>query len=239
MAFVHSKDGAVLVNDAVVSADITSWTVTHERETSDVTGVGDSGYKGIPGLMEGKMELEAKFNSAADRIQAVIDTTVGVDNDLLVSAWPQGSTLGAPALFAACDTESYEVESSLKDAVSLNFEGAAHGMVDIGIVLHPLVQETATGNNTSVDELAATTNGGAAILHVTAASASDTLDVKVQHSSDNSTFADLITFTQITAQGYEAKEVAAGTTVNRYVRASRTIGGAGPAFTYGVSFARR
>lgn len=239
MAFVHGKSGAVLVNDALVSADITSWTVTHERETSDVTGVGNDGFKGLPGLMEGKMELEGLFNSTADRLQNVIDTTVGVDNDLLVSVWPEGATIGAPALFAACDTESYEVESSVKDAVTLNFEGAAHGMVDFGVVLFNNAAVTADTNHASVDNLAATTNGAAAILHVTSVSASDSIVVKVQHSTDNSVWADLITFTSAAAQTKELKEVAFGTTVNRYVRATSDVTGTGVSITYGLSFARR
>lgn len=241
MAFVHGKSGFVLINDAAVSADIKSWTVTHERETSDATGVGSSGFVGVPGLMEGKMEVEGLFNSAADRLQEVINTTVGVDNDLLVSVWPEGATIGAPALFAACDTESYEVESSVQDAVTLNFEGAAHGMVDMGVVLYNHGTISGSGNHTSVDNLAATTNGAAAMLHVTSVSTGDTLAAKVQHSTDNSVWADLITFTT-TPSGtklYEYKEVAFGTTVNRYTRAVSTTTGSAISITFGLSFARR
>lgn len=241
MAFVHSKDGRVIINTAVVSADITSWTVTHERETSDTTGVGESGFRGTPGLMEGKMECEGLFNSAILRLQQTIDATVAVDNNLLVSIFPEGYTIGAPVLFGMCDTESYEVESSVKDAVTLNFEGVAHGMIDIGVSLHSASgSETTTGNSSSVDNLAASSNGAAAQLHViSAGGASPSLTVKVQHSTDNSVWVDLITFTAATGLTDENKEVAFGTTVNRYVRETHTISGTTPSFSYAVVFARR
>lgn len=240
MAFVHSKDSRVLVNDASLSADIKGWTVSHKRDTSDVTAIADSGFRGLPGLMEGSMQLEANFNSSADRVNDVVKTTIGVDNDLLVTVWPEGGAVGKPAMFAMCDTESYEVESSVKDAVSLNVEGAAHAMVDMGVSLHDLTAETATGNGASVDNAALTSNGGAAQLHVTAASGTTpNLTVKVQHSTDDSVWVDLITFSAATTQTYQNSEVAAGTTVNRYTRSTRTISGTTPSFTYGVSFARR
>jgi hypothetical protein len=67
------------------------------------------------------------------------------------------------------------------------------------------------------------------------------LTVKVQHSADDSTYADLVTFTAITvAPAKERKTVAAGTTVNRYLAASWAFTGAGAAHTatFVVGFAR-
>ncbi|MER5252903.1 hypothetical protein [Streptomyces sp. NPDC002855] len=240
MAFVHGKDGLTLLNKNSIAADVRAWTVTHKREISDTTAQGDQGARGIPGLMEGTIEVEGHFNSAATRIHATVNTTVGVDNDLNVTIWPEGGVVGKPALFAKCDTKEWEVEAEVKDAVKLTFEGEAHGMVDIGTSHHNLGAETATGNVASVDNAASSANGGAALLHVTAVSGTTpTLTVKIQHSTDDSVWADLITFTEATASTYEFTELAAGTTVNRYTRATHTIGGSSPSFTYAVSFARR
>ena len=61
---------------------------------------------------------------------------------------------------------------------------------------------------------------------------------KIQHSTDNSSWADLATFTTVTAVTSQQVVVAAATTVNRYTRALATITGVGT-MTYAVTFARR
>ena len=75
-----------------------------------------------------------------------------------------------------------------------------------------------------------TSNGGAAYVSCSALTLGGytNLLVKVQHSADNSTFADLVTMTAITAApAAERKEVAAATLVNRYLAASWAFTGAG------------
>lgn len=248
MAFVHGKSGKVMVNAAHLSADIRAWNVKFERDLADVTALQDSGMRGLPGLHEGNVELEGFFDSTAGRlIQVVTDAANagaakidGVDNGLLVTILPEGDTIGLPAIFTAADLENFEVEAEVDDAVKVTIEGTADNMVDMGTSHKALAAETASTNSASVDNLAGTTNGGAAILHVTTVSGTTpSLTVDVQHSTDNSTFVDLITFTAKTAAGYERKELAAGTTVNRYTRCQSTISGTSPSFTYQMSFARR
>lgn len=248
MAFVHGKSGKVMLNDASVSGDIRQWSVAHKRGYADTTALQDSGVKSICGLFEGSMSLQGHFDSTLGRLvdtltdaaNAGADKVDGVDNDLLITVLPEGDTIGLPALFAACDLEELEVESEVDDSVKVSVEGVADNMVDIGVSQKALAAETASTNSSSVDNLAATTNGGAAILHVTTVSGTTpTMTVDLQHSSDNSTFVDLITFTQATAKTYERKELAAGTTVNRYTRCQSTIAGTSPSFTYQMSFARR
>ena len=96
---------------------------------------------------------------------------------------------------------------------------------------------TSTSTQTSVDFGAAGTNGGGAVLHVTAASGtSPTLDAKIQTSSDNSSFSDYITFTQATGMTSELKTSASAPA--RYARAVLTIGGSTPSFTVAIGFAQ-
>ncbi len=246
MAFVHGKDGKVMINDSELSGDIRKWSVTYKRNLADTTALQDSGTKSIPGLHEGTMKIEGHFNSSAGRINDVItdsanlgvDTTIGVDNDLLVTVLPEGDTIGKPALFSANDVENYEVESEVDDRVSFTIEGEADGMVDMGVSQKVLgTQAPGTTNQASVDNGLATANGGAAILHTTAVSGGGNSVVKIQHSVDNSAWVDLITFTTVTAIGSERKELAQGTTVNRYTRmtATNTTG----TYTQQCSFARR
>ena len=63
--------------------------------------------------------------------------------------------------------------------------------------------------------------------------------VKVQHSLDNTTFVDLVTLSSGSVVGGFAAAVAAGTAVNRYLRAQVTTTGSAGAVTTTLSFARR
>jgi NAD/NADP transhydrogenase alpha subunit len=63
----------------------------------------------------------------------------------------------------------------------------------------------------------------------------------VQHSVNGSVWADLVTFAQVTTTPTKERVVvAAGTTVNRYLRGNWTKGGAGsPSYVFCVGFGRR
>ena len=100
---------------------------------------------------------------------------------------------------------------------------------------------TTTGAQGSAqDNSSSTSNGCGAYLLVTSVSGpSPTGDVKIQHSADNVTYVDLITFTQVTGATSEIKTVDSGTTINRYVRIYNTIGGSStPTANVIVGFAR-
>lgn len=82
---------------------------------------------------------------------------------------------------------------------------------------------SASQSYAAVDNGGATSNGIIANLHITA---SDQATVaKIQHSADNSTWADLVTFTSVAAGRGAERKIVTGT-VNRYLRAtwSGTLG---------------
>ena len=111
----------------------------------------------------------------------------------------------------------------------------ADGGIDSGVILHIKEAETGTENGASVDNGAASTNGYAALLHVFVDNITS-VTVKVQHSTDNSSWSDLCTFTAFSGVGSEIKT---GTgTVNRYTRYIISAF-TGTSTTFAVSFARR
>lgn len=93
-----------------------------------------------------------------------------------------------------------------------------------GVVLLPKTDLTGTTTGTAVDNGAATTGGARANLHIFVSSGG-TWEFKVQHSSDNSSWADLMTFT-ITGNSVTSEMKTASGTINRYTRilATRTSG---------------
>jgi len=151
-----------------------------------------------------------------------------------------GLTGGLTAYLLQAKTTSYEVSSPVDDVVSVSFDVQADGGADNGLLLVDLAAVTATGNGTSRDNAASTANGGLAQLHVTANTMDNNTVFKVQHSADNSTFADLVTFATVatTIKTSERVAVASGTTVNRYLRANYTVSGSG-SVTFTIAFARR
>jgi hypothetical protein len=238
VAFVHSKNGRVMVNNRHLSGRINGWTVAGERNLGETTTLVDDGARFIPGLRSGSITVNGLFDGGAGDIDEEIQASDGALDGLLTTVLPDGFTIGKPAFIATSNLSSYAIESSVSDTVSLTVEATPNDGVDHGRAVHAHTAETATGNSASVDNGASSTNGGVASLHVTAASGTTpSLTVKVQHSTDNTTFVDLISFTAATAVTSERKTVTG--TVNRYVREQHTISGTSPNFTYAAAFARR
>lgn len=105
------------------------------------------------------------------------------------------------------------------------------------IDLLPMQSVTATGNGTGVDVQQFVGEISVLLASKATAGTTPTLDVKLQDSADNSTFADIAgaAFTQVTDAGSSAAVLHKITVnvgaVKRYIRAVKTIGGtASPAF---------
>lgn len=96
---------------------------------------------------------------------------------------------------------------------------------------------TTTGQGAGVD--CQQYEGGAVINLQSAAGTgtTPTLDVKVQDSDDNSSFADVAgaAFTQVVAAASNQKLGVNLSELRRYVRLAWTIGGTTPSFTFGAS----
>lgn len=235
MAFVHGKATRVLINELAASAKLNSVTINNSRAMAgDIACYGDDGERFIPGLRSGVMTLGGPFedNTVYSELRAADNT----NNGLLTTAGPNGFAVGQYVGIALSDLGSHQLQSSVSDAVRWTVEAPADEMVDLGRSLHDLAAETATGNGTAVDDTAGTTNGGVGCLHVTAYSGFTNVVFKIQHSTDNSVWADLITFTTVTA--ITSQRTAVTGTVNRYLRVIRTVTGTGSA-TFVAAFARR
>ena len=139
------------------------------------------------------------------------------------------------------DDTSYEVSSAIADIVQASAEFQSTDAVEHGKILSSGSTVTATGNGTAVDNGASTANGGAGYLSVPVNTRNGNITVKIQHSADNSTYADLVTFTTVTSTSKTSEriEVASGTTVNRYLRVNYTVAGSTGSATPVVAFTRR
>ena len=247
MTFVHGSSTIVLANEKAVSSEVSGWTATHARAVSEVTTVGQTagsaGARFIPGLMSGTIAVRGpQDNDETAGLTKEITDAIGVDNVLLLTCLPDGTAIGKPAFFAVGDPTDWNIDAAVADAVGYTLSAQADESVEMGYVIHALGAETADGNGTAVDRGASpitpTTHGAVVAMHVTAYSGLTSAAIKVQHSTDNSVWADLVAFTSVTAIGWERKSVADGTTVNRYLRVVTDVTGTG-SVTFLVSAAPR
>lgn len=235
MGTIHSKYTKMLFRDA----DITSWVTESSPELSvdlsDTTTYGKTNKTNAAGLGDSKLSFSGIYDPVADGPQNLILPYLGVNSDQLALIGYGGFTLGLGVALIGGKVSSYKVSDPVGDMVKFTAEiGGSDGGL-LGHSLHDTTSEAATGMATAVDAGAGqltTSFGGIGHLHVLSGTGS--LTVKIQDSADNTTFADLITFTAATGRTFERKFVTG--TVRRYVRASWTIT-TGP-FVFVAAFGR-
>jgi len=243
MAFIHGKNAVVIHGVFDLSDFLNDASASNSVETAETTTFGVSGGAKtyITGLREGTASASGLFDGAASAVDVVLQGSIGSETLAPVTICPNGTTLGERVQTLQAKTTAYEVSSPVGDVVSVSYTAQADGGLDHGVSLATLASISASTNHTSVDNGAATSDGGVGQIHVTENTRNSSTVLKVQHSSDNSTFADLITFSSLgsTTTASERIVVADGTTVNRYVRAISTLSAGTGALTYHISFSRR
>ncbi|NBV35780.1 MAG: hypothetical protein EBR94_00695 [Bacteroidetes bacterium] len=241
MAFIHGKSAVVLQNEFNLSAYFNDISISRSIETAETTAFGSTAKSYIVGLIDGTLSLSGMFDGAANAIDQEMTDVLGVNAGAIISASVSGvTTIGTRMISTTGKLTSYEVTAPVGDVVSANAEFQASDGIGNAVSLAALGAITATTTGTSVDNGASSSNGGFATLHVTANTMNAATVCKVQHSADNSTWADLQSFTSVatTVVTAERLKVANGTTVNRYLRAVATPAGTG-SFTYHINFARQ
>jgi hypothetical protein len=239
MSFVHGSSTRVLANEVEVSTEVSGWSLGWNRQMSEVTCVGQpvgaAGAGFTPGLMSGTLGLRGPQQAdPTTGLTAEIQQAIGVDNAFQVTCLPDGVAIGKPAMSIVGDPTDYAVDATVADAVAMTFTAQADEGVEMGYVLAdglttPFTADALTG--TAVDRGASpitpTTHGLIGFLHVKTFTGFSGVVVKIQHSADNVTYADLATFITVSAVGAQRVIVANGTTVNRYLRASVDVTGSG------------
>ena len=234
MAFKHGKDTKVFVNNTDFSSYFNNVDTTRSADVAESTTFGNSAKTYISGNKDGTLSIAGFFDATAD---ATLQPLLG-GADMIISVGIDGLDATDSCVFGKGNITNYGVSSPVGDIVATSIDMQADSGLYNGTVLeNRTVTTTTTG--TARDNTLSTANGGAGFLIVSASSGgSPTLDAKIQHSADNTTYADLVTFTQATGTTSEVKLVSEGTTVNRYLKAILTVGGSTPSFTAIIGFGR-
>ena len=244
--FRHGKATQVFLNQYNLSSYLNSAGTNISVDTGETTTFGSTAKTYIVGLKDATVTAEGLFEAVStDGVDVALNASINNSNDDVFTIAPEGITVvGRRAQIAFVEDTNYEVSGTVGDVVAIKAQFQTDGGLDSGVVLAgaTAVTTATTTNGTAVDNTALTSNGGSANLHVTANSWTGTTTFKLQSSVDNVTFADLTpAFTTVTASTLASERIiiAAGTTVNRYVRAVATTAAGTGSITYTIAFARR
>jgi hypothetical protein len=234
MAFKHGKDTKVFLNSTDLSSYLNNADATRTADIAESTTFGKSAKTYLAGGKDGTITLAGFFDPTAD---SPIQTNLGSTGQELVMGI-DGVDATDSVTFGKGNFTTYGISSPVGDIVAFSADFQSDEGIFNGTVLENATV-TATGSGTARDNASSTGNGGGAFIIVTSASGtSPTLDAKITHSADNSTYADLVTFTQATTATSEVKTVAKGTTVNRYLKVEYTVSGSTPSFAVIIGFGR-
>lgn len=249
MAFVHGAKTRLYFNDQHISGYSSGFTTTVNRNLAETTNLLAGGTTSIPGFQEGGMTIDGFMTTQipmGTNFTDLLRNSSVVEHGVLSTAIPGTPAVGYPAFITMGDPTKYEIESKVDDAVSVSFEiQGEDGTADWGVLLADGSAITADGEGDAADagsDFSPTHNGGVASLHVLAVDGDDPAGVvTIQHSADNTTFVDLVTFTALAGDTTsEFKKVAPRTTVNRYLRATFSgVTDSEASYNIVLAFARR
>lgn len=246
---IHGRKTKVFVNAFDLSRFFRNAEISGESTPIDTTTFDATARTFIPDYIEGGISLSGCWDAdpydavnapagTASEVDDVLQPILGSESNQILTICQEGAdAAGVNAQLAQGKETKYSVSAPTNNLVSVAAEVKADGAIKQGLLLAHKTARTATANGTSQDNAAATTTGAVAHLHVTDASGTTpTLDVVIEDSADNSSWATIGTFAQLAVEGSERISIAG--TVRRYVRARWTIAGTTPSFTFIVALAR-
>jgi len=235
--FTHGKNAVVLLDNTNLTTTLTDLSLSLTSDVSETSTFNSTSKTFVSGLKDGTATLSGYYESSDPDADAEYLAQLGGSGSGFSIA-NIGYTRGNPVSFGTTLETSYDrsadVNSVVSVAIAFQFTGDSYN----GKSLLEPTTKTSTSTETSVDFGSAGSNGGAAILHVTNSSGTgQTLDAKIQTSTDNISFSDYITFTQVTTSGTSEIQTSASAPA-RYARCVLTIAGTTPSYTVAIGFAQ-
>lgn len=242
-----SKDvGFLLIGGrSVLGAPLTNIQETRQRLNEQIDGLGDSTDKWKPvGVRTFELSQEGFYSDGVGGLHEALEQT---DPQVLMYA-PVGNVIGRDFVGISGVRTVYErlpARGEFHKANATYRSDQAHEELGKSRVSAPLEARTTTGpTDTAPDDWgAASTDGGTAFLGVSALNldGATNLTVSIRHSTDDITYADLVTFTVVTAAPFSERKEIAGT-INRYTLTRHQftgVPGAAKTATFATGLARK
>ena len=194
----------------------------YTQETLDTTTLNEAAVSRIYGRTDGSLSVNGFFDNASNKIHETFTSNSGklptADQVVLV---PLGASVGDEMVGISTKESEYNVSRSQGSAMTVSSTFSGNGMGgEFGEMLtaHDDTHASAT-DGTAVDNSASTSSGGSGYLQIMSLG-SGTVDIKIEDSSDNATWSDLVTFTSAgTSDVPKAERIEVSGTVDRYIRA--------------------
>tara|TARA_R100001510_G_scaffold57756_1_gene67479 strand:- start:4235 stop:4987 length:753 start_codon:yes stop_codon:yes gene_type:complete len=247
-SFIHGKSTAVYIDEFDLTSYFNDANISQENEIAETTAFGDTNKTYINGIRSGTISLNGMWASDTDGSDEELVALLGNATTPIITLRQGAAAIGGGAVIAQANETNYAITSPVADVstITADFECTPNQVSNLTFALAGGVQLTAgasiahgsLGALSSVDNGASSANGGAGTLHVPTNTVNGNTTIKIQHSANNSTWADLISFTVVgsTAKTSEIKAVSG--TVNRYLRVSASTAGSSGSITFMVAFAR-
>ena len=250
--FVHGKDTEVYLDEFVMSPYFNSSDVALTNDTSEVSAYGATSKSYLLGLADGTLSMSGMWTADTDGSDEELQAILGSATAPNITIAEKGGTIGNRAMIARTHETNYTISNPVGDVstVTADFQGTSNagllGTMTYGITggfqltTGSSIDYNALGNLSGVDGAAASSAGGAALLHVVTNSIPGVTTIKVQHDTvaGFGSAADLISFTGVGASTKTSEMVVCSGAVNRYIRVTASTAGSSGSITFMVSFAR-
>lgn len=228
----------VYVDGYDLSCYLTEASVTASADLLDTSTLCHTARTRIAGLKDASLSYTGLFEGTAGTADAVFRAIFGVPTQHHMVTIG-GASVGDAAIALIASESEYSIDSPVDGLVGVTASASGDGALEYGTILHAFEAETATGDETAVNNLSSSASGGAAWLQVGAFTGITSIDVIVEGSATGAFTGEettVATFTQVTA-AQVSERVAVSGTVPQYLRASWTVAGTGSA-TFIVCFNR-
>lgn len=232
--YVHGKNAALVHGSIDLSPWLNDIKATATADTGDTSHFGASAKTSIIGQSDATIAASGLYDgSAVGGIEKYMEAVIATENssvgvEIPITFAPEGLIVGGMTFMMLAKQTMYEVNAVVSDveSVSMNLQGT--GGASFGVQLNTGTSVSATTAGTSVDNTVATTAGARFHGHIISNANTGNVTVALQHSSNGSTWVDLIALPVVTTGTLTAfrSGVVAGT-VNRYLRLNLTLAGTG------------
>lgn len=247
--FLHGKGTKVLLDEFDLSGYFNSVDLTQTIDTAETTTFSATSKSYIKGLEDGTISLSGLYSQDTDGSDEELSAILGAATTPLITVAFNAGTIGNRCVVAKAHETNYSISNPVADVSSItaDFNASTDATANLLRSITTGVMLTAgssiafgsLGNLASVNNTASSANGATAILHVTANTISGgATTIKVQHSADNISFVDLVTFTSVSASTPTSEQKVVTGTINQYVRATASTAGSSGAITFHIGFAR-
>ncbi len=220
---------ALLVDGYDIKGVQTEFTHEIEGVFEETTALGDAWKVQTPvGVRLATLKQQGWFDDAADSVNAALSELQNTNR--IVGFGLAGNVIGQKFTgMQGAYGGKYTRQLVRNELIKASAEYKLSGQVDEGLILQHLTTKAADWDTllTSVDNGASSASGLVGYLWVKSLTLGGhtNLTVKIQHSTDNITFVDLITFTVVTTSPVAYRATVAGT-VNRYLAITADFTGA-------------